>query len=143
MSRTFAEDGYRLRAACLCLNAAGSHVLLVSSSRHPDKLVLPGGGVDPGESYATAALREAREEAGVATTASLEPPFLCVRDHVKKLTRTHLYLVRECTLLTDYDEAWIRRRVWVPLVDAHTALDGKKHQQELLADGVLAMRALR
>lgn len=40
-------------------------VLLVSSSKEPNKWVIPGGGVEPDEQTDRAALREVREEAGV------------------------------------------------------------------------------
>ena len=40
-------------------------VLLVSSSKEPDKWVVPGGGIEPNEQAHLAALREVREEAGV------------------------------------------------------------------------------
>ena len=40
-------------------------MLLVSSSKEPDKWVVPGGGIEPDEQPHLAALREVREEAGV------------------------------------------------------------------------------
>ena len=40
-------------------------MLLVSSSKEPDKWVVPGGGIEPNEQAPLAALREVREEAGV------------------------------------------------------------------------------
>ena len=40
-------------------------MLLVSSSKEPDKWVVPGGGIEPNEQAHLAALREVREEAGV------------------------------------------------------------------------------
>ena len=40
-------------------------VLLVSSSRHSDQWIVPGGGVEPEESAEAAATREVMEEAGV------------------------------------------------------------------------------
>jgi diphosphoinositol-polyphosphate diphosphatase len=39
-------------------------ILLVSSSKHKDKWVVPGGGVEPQEEPNLAAVREALEEAG-------------------------------------------------------------------------------
>ena len=40
-------------------------ILLVSGSKHPDKWVVPGGGIEPTEDTGVAAVREAMEEAGV------------------------------------------------------------------------------
>jgi diphosphoinositol-polyphosphate diphosphatase len=40
-------------------------ILLVSSSRHSDQWVVPGGGVEPQETQQVAAIREVVEEAGV------------------------------------------------------------------------------
>ena len=40
-------------------------MLLVSGSKDPDRWVVPGGGIEPTEDAGVAAIREAREEAGV------------------------------------------------------------------------------
>lgn len=40
-------------------------ILLVSSSRHTDQWIVPGGGVEPEETHSVAAMREVVEEAGV------------------------------------------------------------------------------
>lgn len=42
----------------------GLQVLLVSSSRHPDKWIVPGGGMEPEEEPSVAAAREVCEEVG-------------------------------------------------------------------------------
>lgn len=50
---------------CLCLAidcSALLQVLLVSSSRHPDKWIVPGGGMEPEEEPSVAAAREVCEE---------------------------------------------------------------------------------
>lgn len=44
-----------------------SQVLLVSSSRHPDKWIVPGGGMEPEEDSSVAAAREVCEEVGSLT----------------------------------------------------------------------------
>uniref|UniRef100_A0A8C5AP66 Uncharacterized protein n=1 Tax=Gadus morhua TaxID=8049 RepID=A0A8C5AP66_GADMO len=44
-TRTYDGDGFKKRAACLCFRSCSEEeVLLVSSSRHPDKWIVPGGG---------------------------------------------------------------------------------------------------
>lgn len=44
--------------------ACDLQVLLVSSSRHPDKWIVPGGGMEPEEEPSVAAAREVCEEVG-------------------------------------------------------------------------------
>ncbi|XP_026866733.1 diphosphoinositol polyphosphate phosphohydrolase NUDT4B isoform X1 [Electrophorus electricus] len=65
-TRTYDGEGFRRRAACLCFkNEREDEVLLVSSSRHPDQWIVPGGGMEPEEEPCGAAVREVFEEAGV------------------------------------------------------------------------------
>lgn len=93
-SRIYDEDGFRKRAAAICVKnhcenevsccfthffnlcfswtkkSISSKVLLVSSSRTPDKWIVPGGGLEPDESSLEAAEREVMEEAGIRGTLS-------------------------------------------------------------------------
>uniref|UniRef100_A0A1E1WYU9 Putative diadenosine and diphosphoinositol polyphosphate phosphohydrolase n=1 Tax=Amblyomma aureolatum TaxID=187763 RepID=A0A1E1WYU9_9ACAR len=64
-TRTYDGDGFRRRAACLCVRKDESEVLLVSSSSAPDRWIVPGGGLEPNEEPSTAAMREVMEEGGV------------------------------------------------------------------------------
>ncbi|XP_014845143.1 PREDICTED: diphosphoinositol polyphosphate phosphohydrolase 3-beta-like [Poecilia mexicana] len=65
-TRTYDGEGFKKRAACLCFkNEREEEVLLVSSSRHPDQWIVPGGGMEPEEEPWGAAVREVFEEAGV------------------------------------------------------------------------------
>uniref|UniRef100_A0A3B4FST4 diphosphoinositol-polyphosphate diphosphatase n=1 Tax=Pundamilia nyererei TaxID=303518 RepID=A0A3B4FST4_9CICH len=62
-TRTYDGDGFKKRAACLCFkNEREEEVLLVSSSRHPDQWIVPGGGMEPEEEPCGAAVREVFEE---------------------------------------------------------------------------------
>ncbi|OBS58099.1 hypothetical protein A6R68_10759 [Neotoma lepida] len=45
----------------------GWKVLLVSSSRHPDRWIVPGGGMEPEEEPSVAAVREVCEEESLAS----------------------------------------------------------------------------
>ncbi|XP_024912344.1 nudix (nucleoside diphosphate linked moiety X)-type motif 4a isoform X2 [Cynoglossus semilaevis] len=65
-TRTYDDEGFKRRAACLCFrNEKEDEVLLVSSSRYPDQWIVPGGGMEPQEEPSGAAVREVYEEAGV------------------------------------------------------------------------------
>uniref|UniRef100_A0A672QK29 diphosphoinositol-polyphosphate diphosphatase n=1 Tax=Sinocyclocheilus grahami TaxID=75366 RepID=A0A672QK29_SINGR len=62
-TRTYDGEGFKKRAACLCFkNDREDEVLLVSSSRHPDQWIVPGGGMEPEEEPGGAAVREVYEE---------------------------------------------------------------------------------
>jgi 8-oxo-dGTP pyrophosphatase MutT (NUDIX family) len=60
--------GGRLRAAVLLLSTDRSRILTIRSTR-TDKWTVPGGGLEPGESAQNAAVRELREESGIATSS--------------------------------------------------------------------------
>lgn len=65
-NRLLDSNGYKRRAACICLrNHDPNRSLLVSSSRFVDRWVVPGGGVEPNEKESEAAIRELEEEAGL------------------------------------------------------------------------------
>lgn len=60
------ETGARMIAGCICLDATKDKVIMILSSAHPDKWVLPKGGIelDEGEDFSVSAVRETWEEAG-------------------------------------------------------------------------------
>ncbi|KAI5958728.1 uncharacterized protein KGF55_005726 [Candida pseudojiufengensis] len=59
------ETGARIVAGCICLNESKDKVIMISSSKHKDKWILPKGGNEKDESELETAVRETWEEAGV------------------------------------------------------------------------------
>ncbi len=68
IERNYYEDGYRKRAACICVrNRNEDEILLVSSSGTESSWIIPGGGIEKNDLYSEesaeeAALRETFEE---------------------------------------------------------------------------------
>ncbi|AOA63336.1 Polyphosphate phosphatase [Komagataella phaffii CBS 7435] len=60
-------SGARLIAGCVPLNEAKDKVIMISSSKHKDRWILPKGGIEKDEEddYRNTALRETWEEAGI------------------------------------------------------------------------------
>ncbi|KAK6457914.1 Diadenosine and Diphosphoinositol polyphosphate Phosphohydrolase [Scheffersomyces xylosifermentans] len=61
------ETGARMVAGCICLDAAKEKLIMISSSSHPGRWVLPKGGIelDETDDFIVTAVRETWEEAGV------------------------------------------------------------------------------
>ncbi|GAA6094516.1 dnaJ homolog subfamily C member 2 [Tachysurus ichikawai] len=100
-TRTYDGEGFKQRAACLCFrNEREDEVLLVSSSRHPDQWIVPGGGMEPEEEPCGAAVREVYEEAGVKGKLGR---LLGVFEHNQdRKHRTYVYVLT----VTETLEAW-------------------------------------
>ncbi|XP_048055149.1 diphosphoinositol polyphosphate phosphohydrolase 1 isoform X1 [Megalobrama amblycephala] len=102
-TRTYDGDGYKKRAACLCFrNETEQEVLLVSSSRHPDKWIVPGGGMEPEEEPSVAAAREVCEEAGVKGTLGRLVGIFENRD---RKHRTYVYVLIVTEVLEDWEDS--------------------------------------
>ncbi|XP_078276328.1 diphosphoinositol polyphosphate phosphohydrolase 2-like isoform X2 [Rhinoraja longicauda] len=102
-TRTYDGEGYKKRAACLCFkNDCEEEVLLVSSSRHPDQWIVPGGGMEPDEEPGSAAVREVYEEN---------------RD---RKHRTYVYILIVTEILEDWEDSVNigRKREWFKVEDA-------------------------
>jgi len=107
-------DGLRLRVYCLCVNE-DNNILLITASRCKDRYVVPGGGIDPGETQEQAVVRELYEEAGVKCEIDC---FL--QEHVNK-DRNRKSFVYKCKFLSQ-DDSWKESREW-PFRERYWAKD--------------------
>lgn len=128
-TRTYDGDGFKKRAACLCFrNDTEQEVLLVSSSRYPDKWIVPGGGMEPEEEPNIAAVREVCEEAGVKGTLGRLVGIFENRD---RKHRTYVYVLIVTEVLEDWEDSVNigRKREWFKIQDAIEVLQCHKPVQ--------------
>ncbi|KAL2093445.1 hypothetical protein ACEWY4_010757 [Coilia grayii] len=92
-------------------------VLLVSSSRHPDQWIVPGGGMEPEEEPCGAAVREVYEEAGVRGTLGR---LLGVFENQDSKHRTYVYVLTVTETLEDWEDSVNigRKRKWFKIDEA-------------------------
>ena len=91
------------------------HVLLVRSSKDPTRWIFPKGHIEPGETAAQTAVRELREEAGVAGEVIMpvgKPVRLQSGDETVSVK---YFLVRATRRVPRTDQ---RERCWMPVEDA-------------------------
>ncbi len=118
--RIYDSDGYWLRAACVCVkDAAEAEVLLVSSSAHPERWIVPGGKVQLKEAPEDSAAREAMEEAGAVGTLGR---CLGVFDNDERKHRTRVYVLVVGELLDQYEDVGSRKRGWFRVDEAAAVL---------------------
>ncbi|MGH0120831.1 UNVERIFIED_CONTAM: hypothetical protein FKN15_069657 [Acipenser sinensis] len=140
-TRTYDGEGYKKRAACLCFkNEREEEVLLVSSSRHPDQWIVPGGGMEPEEEPGGAAVREVYEEAGVkgklgrllgvfeAGVKGKLGRLLGVFENQDRKHRTYVYILTVTETLEDWEDSVNigRKREWFKIEDAIKVLQCHK-----------------
>ncbi|XP_051517516.1 diphosphoinositol polyphosphate phosphohydrolase 1-like isoform X1 [Myxocyprinus asiaticus] len=136
-TRTYDRDGYKKRAACLCFRSEREEeVLLVSSSSHPDRWIVPGGGMEPEEEPSVAAVREVCEEAGVKGTLGRLVGIFENRD---RKHRTYVYVLIVTEVLEDWEDSVNigkstienigRKREWFKTEDARHVLQCHKPVQ--------------
>ncbi|KAL4236681.1 Diphosphoinositol polyphosphate phosphohydrolase 2 [Mactra antiquata] len=130
--RTYDDDGFRRRAACLCFRSKSEdEILLVSSSKHKDQWIVPGGGIEPEEEPTIAAVREAFEEAGAVGVLGRK---IGVFENVEKMHRTNLYAFVVTDLVEDWEDRinMGRRRQWFSIDAAKVELAYKPVQASYL-----------
>ena len=141
--RVLDADGFKRRAACLCLRDAPrkngvapgvtspKEILLISSAKKADKWMVPGGGVDPGEDLSTAAARETFEEAGVR--GRLDGLVGVFETTSGTRTRTHVFKL----VVEEVADTWAesaRKRRWFSLEEAKKVLESCKPAQKEYLD---------
>lgn len=131
----------RLVAGCLILNGTHDKVLMISSTKHKDKWVLPKGGVeiDECDNFIKSALRETWEEAGVIGKILKKLPI--VQDHraaggeiegqfIPK-SEYHFYEMVIGELASEWPEMELRQRKWCSYNEAKHELI-KSNRPELV-----------
>ncbi|CAF1414688.1 unnamed protein product [Adineta steineri] len=127
--RFFDNDGYRQRAACICVrNQHEDEVLLITSHRDKSSWIFPGGGIEPNESTIDAAHRELYEEAGVKGRILRE---LGVFENRERKHRTTVFVVYFEEEYDDWDDKRLinRQRHWYKIKDAFSLLTIYKPSQ--------------
>lgn len=88
----------------------------MSSSRTPEKWIVPGGGIEPNEDSVEAATREVMEEAGVRGILSRS---LGQFENLERKHRTWVYVLVVTEELEEWDDKSIgRKRKWFSIEEA-------------------------
>lgn len=125
----------RLVAGGVVLDSKRERVLMVSSSKHRDRWILPKGGVETDEmaDFAKAALRETWEEAGAV--CQVTRPLPVVGDHRKAasegiaLCEFHMYELQIVQLEEEWPERAMRERRWATFAEARAELQRSKRPE--------------
>ncbi|KAI4825548.1 hypothetical protein KUCAC02_021228 [Chaenocephalus aceratus] len=136
-TRTYDGEGFKKRAACVCFKNENEEegpdqglsywqVLLVSSSRHPDQWIVPGGGMEPKEEPCGAAVREVYEEAGVK--GKLGRLLGIFEQNKDSKHRTYVYTLIVTETLEDWEDSVKigRKRKWFNVDEAIRVLQSHK-----------------
>lgn len=121
-TRIYDKDGYRRRAACICVRSeAEAEVLLVTSSRRPELWIVPGGGVEPDEESSLTATREVLEEAGVIGELGR---CLGIFENSEHMHRTEVFVMVVTQELDEWEDSKTigRKRQWFTIEEALTQL---------------------
>ncbi|CAF2766934.1 unnamed protein product [Rotaria sp. Silwood2] len=126
--RSIDDDGYRQRAACICVRNEREDEILLITSRHKTSWIIPGGGIEQNESTNEAAQRELFEEAGVKGRIIRD---LGVIETFERKWRTHVFVVYVEHEYDDWEEKILigRQRHWFHLNEAFFLLNSYKQSQ--------------
>ncbi|PAV62531.1 hypothetical protein WR25_00158 [Diploscapter pachys] len=130
-------EGFRIRAAAVCVKGKGEHtqILLVSGGKDGRQWVVPGGGVEKDECAEAAALRELMEEAGVK--AIIVKELGTFQDDVRK-HKTAVFLAEMTEELETWQEGEFgRKRIWMSLNDSTNHV---KQSHKIIIDAVALAR---
>ncbi|AWU78487.1 hypothetical protein CAS74_002692 [Pichia kudriavzevii] len=139
----YTKDNLRLVAGGIVLDGTHEKVLMISSAKHPDKWIIPKGGIedDEVEDYGTAALREVWEEAGA--DCEIVKKIGQYKDHRLEKNSTdigewalcefHFYQMKLKQLAIEWPESSTRLRRWCDYSEAKHELLKSKRPELLLA----------
>lgn len=125
------ETGARIVAGCICLNETKDKVIMISSSKHKDRWIMPKGGNELDELELETAVRETWEEAGVEGIIIKKLPVVMDSrgqkapvikgdfdsDHIPK-SEFHFFELQVEQLSTTWPEMKKRERRWCTYSEA-------------------------
>ncbi|UJR10847.1 hypothetical protein I4U23_015035 [Adineta vaga] len=126
--RLFDHDGYRQRAACICIRNEHEDEILLITSRDKTSWIIPGGGIEKNESRIEAAHRELYEEAGVRGRIIRD---LGIVEDTERKRRTNVFVIHVEQEYDEWDErkSYGRQRHWYQLNEALSLLKSSKQAQ--------------
>lgn len=148
-NQVYSASGSRVVAGCVCVNNDSSQVLMISSAAHPNRWILPKGGVEKDElsvegDFSESAVRETWEEAGVTGKVTkylgkyddMRKP-IEYKDSLIPKTEFHFYEMEVENLADVWPEN--RKRKWAGFEEAKADLTKAKRLEliEALKDSSL------
>ncbi|CAF3800072.1 unnamed protein product [Adineta steineri] len=126
--RLIDQNGYRQRAACICIRNEREDEILLITSRDKASWIIPGGGIEQNESTIEAAHRELYEEAGVKGRIIRD---LGIFENLERKRRTNVFVVYVEHEYDDWEEKRLfdRQRHWFQLKEAFSLLKCYKQSQ--------------